>query len=163
MNDAARPYAPRSNQCIRSPARCASTGPLVRPPVAVLFSQALYTGCTSLTLITSSDGYGNTKSGTLKTSLRRIGCHRLCRARINNCDRERHRKPINYGEISLNRVERPRAGSRGLGTRLSELSFRKHRLAVVLAYPSDFLATSHRCGEGSRIHGSIEVERLYRE
>src|SRR5438067_13871367 len=105
-----------------------------------------------------SDGYGNTKPGAVEKSLRRISCRHLCRARVNNSDRVRNRKRNSYEEISFSRVERPRTGSRGTRTRMSGLSFRKHRLAVVLAYPSRFLASSHGCGEGPHIHGFIEVE-----
>src|SRR5258708_7063001 len=118
---------------------------------------------TSSTLIASSDKYGHTKANAFETSFRRIDCRRHLRARINSCDRGRQCKTNSSGETSYDRVERPPAGSLDPETCLSGLSFRKYSLAVVLAYPSDFLANSRRCGEGSSIHGSIEVERLYRD
>jgi hypothetical protein len=107
--------------------------------------------------------HDNAKPDALERSVRRIDCRRFRRARGNNCDRAPLRKPSNYREDSVDRLEHPCARSRDPGTCLSKLSFRKHRLAVVLTCPPDFLANSHRCREGSCIHGSIEVERLHRK
>jgi hypothetical protein len=111
-------------------------------------------------LIPSSDEYGHTKPITFETSFRRIDCRRRDRARVNQRDPGQHGKTSSFRKTSYDRVEGPRAGSLDLGTRLSGLSFRKYRLAVVLVYSSAFLANSQGCREGSRIHESIEVERL---
>jgi len=111
--------------------------------------------------IAASDGYDNTKPGALESTFRRIDSRRLGCACINHCDPQLQKRSV-CGEISVGPLERPRAGSRNFATRMSGLSFRKYHLAVVRAYTADFPANSHRCTEGPCIHGSIEVERVYR-
>ena len=111
--------------------------------------------------IAASDGYDNTKPGALESTFRRIDSRRLRCVCINHCDPQFQKRSV-CGEISVGPLERPRAGSRNFATRMSGLSLRKYHLAVVRAYTADFQANSQRCTEGPCIHGSIEVERLYR-